>query len=121
MNYILKIKDLEIPLNIQNYKRSKSIKLYFKEGILKVTKSPYVHKREVDKLIKNNEEKIYEEYKKLKEKKSINSTRWENGSNILYKGEFKSSYCTFTIFSLCKFPIISVFSVIYAFTANGKL
>ena len=55
MNYILKIKDLEIPLNIQNYKRSKSIKLYFKEGILKVTKSPYVHKREVDKLIKNNE------------------------------------------------------------------
>ena len=87
MNYILKIKDLEIPLNIQNYKRSKSIKLYFKEGILKVTKSPYVHKREVDKLIKNNEEKIYEEYKKLKEKKSINSTRWENGSNILYKGE----------------------------------
>lgn len=87
MNYILKIKDAEIPLNIQNYKKSKSIKLYFKEGILKVTKSPYVPKREVDKLIKNNEEKIYEEYKKIEEKKRLNNVRWKNGATILYKGE----------------------------------
>lgn len=87
MNYILKIKDVEIPLNIQNYKKAKSIKIYFKEGILKVTKSPYVPKREVDKLIKNNEEKIYEEYKKIKEEKSLNNVGWKTGSNILYKGE----------------------------------
>ena len=87
MNYILKIKDAEIPLNVQNYKKSKSIKLYFKGGILKVTKSPYVPKREVDKLIKNNEEKIYEEYKKIEEKKRLNNVRWKNGATILYKGE----------------------------------
>ena len=87
MNYILKIKDAEIPLNIQNYKKSKSIKLYFKEEILKVTKSHYVPKREVDKLIKNNEEKIYEEYKKNEEKKRLNNVRWKNGATILYKGE----------------------------------
>lgn len=87
MNYILKIKDVEIPLNIQNYKKAKSIKIYFKEGILKVTKSPYVPKREVDKLIKNNEEKIYKEYKKIKEEKRLNNVWWKTGSNILYKGE----------------------------------
>ena len=71
MNYILKVKDAEIPLSIQNYKKSKSIKLYFREGVLKVTKSPYISKKQVDRLIKNNEEKIYEEYKKILEKNNL--------------------------------------------------
>lgn len=87
MNYIIKIKDVEIPVNIQNYKKSKSIKLYFKNGILKVTKSPYVAKKEVEKLIKVNEEKIYEEYKKIIDTKKLNYKKWENGKIILYKGE----------------------------------
>ena len=87
MNYILKIKDVEIPLSIQNYKKSKSIKLYFREGVLKVTKSPYISKKQVDRLIKNNEEKIYEEYKKILEKNNLSNEKWKTGDIILYKGK----------------------------------
>ena len=87
MQYILKIKDLEIPVCIKNYKTSKTIKIYFKEDCLTVTKSPYIYKREVDKLIKINEKKIYEEYKKIAEKKRLKNGRWETGQIILYKGE----------------------------------
>ena len=87
MNYILKVKDAEIPLSIQNYKKSKSIKLYFREGVLKVTKSPYISKKQVDRLIKNNEEKIYEEYKKILEKDKLSNEKWRTGDIILYKGK----------------------------------
>ena len=87
MNYILKVKDVEIPLSIQNYKKSKSIKLYFREGVLKVTKSPYISKKQVDRLIKNNEEKIYEEYKKILEKNNLSNEKWKTGDIILYKGK----------------------------------
>lgn len=87
MKYILKIKDLEIPFCIKNYKTAKSIKLYFKEDILTVTKSPYIPKRELDKLIRLNEQKIYEEYKKIKELKDLKKGRWETGAIILYEGE----------------------------------
>lgn len=87
MNYILKVKDVEIPLSIQNYKKSKSIKLYFREGVLKVTKSPYISKKQVDRLIKNSEEKIYKEYKKILEKNNLSNEKWRTGDIILYKGK----------------------------------
>lgn len=87
MNYLVKIKNLEIPFCIKNYKTSKSIKLYFKENILTVTKSPYISKKEVEKLIKKNEEKIYEEYKKILELKRLKEEQWKIGQIILYQGE----------------------------------
>lgn len=87
MQYILKIKDVEIPFCIKNYKTAKTMKIYFKEDCLIVTKSPYIPKREVDKLIKINEKKIYEEYKKIVERKRLKRGRWENGQIILYNGE----------------------------------
>ena len=34
----IKIKDMEIPINIKNYKTSKSIKIYFKGNVLSITK-----------------------------------------------------------------------------------
>ena len=34
----IKIKDIEIPINIKNYKNSKSIKMYFKANVLNITK-----------------------------------------------------------------------------------
>ena len=34
----LKIKDLEIPIDIKSYKNSKSIKIYFKGNTLQITK-----------------------------------------------------------------------------------
>ena len=87
MQYILKIKDLEIPFCIKNYKTSKSIKIYFKQDMLVITKSPYVPKREVERLIEKNKEKIYQEYKKIEELKYLNKERWETGQTILYNGE----------------------------------
>ena len=87
MQYLLKIKDLEIPFCIKNYKTSKSIKIYFKRNCLTVTKSPYIPKKEVDKLLKKYEEKIYQEYKKMIEQKSKTNERWETGKTILYSGE----------------------------------
>lgn len=92
MQYILKIKEFEIPFCIKNYKTSKSIKIYFKEDCLMVTKSPYVSKYEVEKIINKNKEKIYEEYKKIRELKRLNKRRWETGQNILYHGEEYTIY-----------------------------
>ena len=87
MQCILKIKDIEIPFCIKNYKTAKTIKIYFKENVLTVTKSPYIAKREVDKLLKKNEQKIYEEYKKIIESKRLKRGRWETGEKFLYHGE----------------------------------
>lgn len=87
MQYKLKIKNLNIPLNIKNYKTSKSIKIYFKEDVLTITKSPYIPKIEVDKIIRINEQKIYEEYKRIIEAKENRKGRWEKGQIILYNGE----------------------------------
>ena len=95
MQYILKIKDLEIPFSIKNYKTAKTMKIYFKEDGLVITKSPYIPKREVDKFIKQNEEKIYENYKKIEEKKHLKKERWETGQTILYHGKEYIMYKTY--------------------------
>lgn len=87
MQYILKIKDLNIPFAIKNYKTAKTMKIYFKEDGLVVTKSPYIPKREVDKFIKQNEEKIYENYKKIEELKRLKKGIWETEQEILYNGD----------------------------------
>lgn len=87
MQYVLKIKDLNVPFCIKNYKTSKSIKIYFKQDMLVITKSPYVPKREVEKLLQKNKEKIYEEYKKIQELKRLNKRIWETGQTILYNGQ----------------------------------
>ena len=42
---ILKIKELEIPTEIKNYKTSKSIKIYFKGNVLNITKPTRLSKK----------------------------------------------------------------------------
>lgn len=95
MQYILKIKDLNIPFCIKNYKTAKTMKIYFKEDGLVITKSPYIPKREVDKFIKQNEEKIYKNYKKIEESKRLKKGRWETGQTILYHGNEYIIYKTY--------------------------
>ena len=95
MQYILKIKNLEIPFSIKNYKTAKTMKIYFKEDGLVITKSPYIPKREVDKFIKQNEEKIYENYKKIEELKRLKKGRWETGQTVLYHGKEYIIYKTY--------------------------
>lgn len=95
MQYILKIKNLEIPFSIKNYKTAKTMKIYFKEDGLVITKSPYIPKREVDKFIKQNEEKIYENYKKIEELKRLKKGIWETGQTVLYHGKEYIIYKTY--------------------------
>lgn len=83
----LKVGGLEIPLLIKNYKTAKSIKIYFKNEILTITKSPYVPQKEVEKLLQKNKQKIYEEYKKILEQKRLKKGKWEHGGKTLYNGE----------------------------------
>lgn len=95
MQYILKIKDLSIPFSIKNYKTAKTMKIYFKEDGLIITKSPYIPKREVDKFIEQNEEKIYENYKKIEETKRLKKGKWKTGQTILYHGKEYIIYKTY--------------------------
>lgn len=95
MQYILKIKDLEIPIRIKNYKRAKTMKIFFKEDGLTITKSPYVSKKEIDRFIKQHEEEIYQEYKKIIERKTLKKGRWETGNTILYHGNEYIIYKTY--------------------------
>ena len=85
--YILKIRDIEIPYYIKNYKKSKTIKIFFKEDRLTITKSPYVPKRIAENLIFKNKEKIYQTYKEIYEKKKNVKSNWQDGQIILYLGE----------------------------------
>lgn len=87
INYI-KLKDKEIPLIIRSYKNSKSIKLYFKENILYISKPKYVNNKEIMKILEEDKEDIYNNYIKLLNlPKSSNGKKWETGEKILYKGE----------------------------------
>ena len=86
--YVIKIKDLEIPYCIKNYKSSKTIKIYFKEDILTITKSPYVAIKEAQNFIYQNEEDIYKFYKKVYDERDTKKSNWGNGQQILYRGEF---------------------------------
>ena len=62
---ILKIKDIEIPTEIKNYKTSKSVKIYFKGNILNITKPTRLSKKRLLQILKNQEGEIYSKYKKI--------------------------------------------------------
>ena len=87
MQYIVKIKDVDIPFELKNYKTSKTIKIYFKEDKIVITKSPYVPKKEAEKFIMQNQDKVYEHYKKILENKTRYTDKWKTGDRLLYNGE----------------------------------
>lgn len=81
----LKIKDKDIPIVIKEYKTSKSIKFFYRNGILTITKPKYVPRYQVDLMLKQNEQWIYKKYIELigKEKEA----KWYDRGYIYYKGE----------------------------------
>ena len=92
----LKIKELEIPINIQSYKNSKSIKIYFKGNILKVTKPKRLSIAALVKILKDDEENLYNKYKQILASEISTIKQWETGEKIYYKGE------EFNIIRQCK-------------------
>ena len=83
----LKIKELEIPVDIKSYKNSKSIKIYFKGNTLKITKPKTISIKSVLKIIKQDEEKLYKKYKQILASEITTIKQWETGEKIYYKGE----------------------------------
>lgn len=92
----LKIKELEIPINIQSYKNAKSIKIYFKGNILKVTKPKKLSIAALVKILKDDEENLYNKYKQILASEISTIKQWETGEKIYYKGE------AFNIIRECK-------------------
>ena len=83
----LKIKELEIPVDIKSYKNSKSIKIYFKGNTLKITKPKILSIKSVLKIIKQDEEKLYNKYKQILASEISTIKQWNTGEKIYYKGE----------------------------------
>lgn len=83
----IKIKDLEIPIDIKSYKNSKSIKIYFKGNILKVTKPTRLSMLTVLKILKEDEDNLYNKYKKILDSEISTIKQWKTGEKIYYKGE----------------------------------
>ena len=83
----LNIKDVKIPIIIQSYKNSKSIKIYFRGNILKVTKPKRVSNITLMKILKQDEEKIYNKYKNILASEVSTVKQWKTGEMFFYKGE----------------------------------
>lgn len=83
----LKIKEIEIPIDIKSYKNSKSIKIYFKGNTLKITKPKIISIKSVLKIIKQDEEKLYNKYKQILASEITTIKQWETGEKIYYKGQ----------------------------------
>ena len=83
----LKIKDIEIPIDIKIYKNSKSVKIYFKGNTLKVTKPKRVAINIVMNILKKEEEKLYSKYIKILDSKVSSAKQWNTGETFYYKGK----------------------------------
>lgn len=83
----LKIKDIEIPISIKSYKNSKSIKIYFKGNILTITKPTKLSMKKLLQTLKQNEDDIYNKYKKIESSEISTIKQWKTGGKIYYKGE----------------------------------
>ena len=83
----LKMKELEIPVDIKSYKNSKSIKIYFKGNTLKITKPKILSIKSVLKIIKQDEDKLYNKYKQILASEISTIKQWNTGEKIYYKGE----------------------------------
>lgn len=84
---ILKIKDLEIPIEIKNYKTSKSVKIYFKGNVLNITKPTRLSKKRLLQILKEQEDEIYDKYKKILDSEIASIKQWKTGEKIYYQGE----------------------------------
>lgn len=86
MQYII-LKNKEIPIQIKSYSTSKSIKIYFRKGILCITKPKRISNKKIEKLIKENSEKIYKQYLEEETLAKERTKKWEEGEEVAYKGE----------------------------------
>lgn len=83
----IKIKDLQIPINVKNYKNSKSVKIYFKGNVLNITKPTRMSQKRLMEILENEKEVLYDKYKKIKSSDIKSVKQWKTGEKIFYKGQ----------------------------------
>lgn len=83
----IKIKDKDIPVKVRSYKNTNKLGIYFKGNILNISKPINLKINEIMKIIKENEEQIYNQYIKIISTENETIKHWNNGETILYKGE----------------------------------
>ena len=83
----LNIKDLEIPIDIKSYKNSKSVKIYFKGNTLTITKPKRLSMSNLMKILKKEEENLYNKNIQILESEINTIKQWVTGEEIYYKGE----------------------------------
>ena len=87
MTGLIKVKDLEIPIQIKSYKTSKSVKIYFKGNQLTITKPKRLSSKTLMNIIKENEAQLYKKYKKILGAEINTIKQWKTGEKIHYQGE----------------------------------
>lgn len=81
------INDLKIPYIVKSYKKSKHIKIFFKDGLVKITKPKYVNTKTAFDFLMSKKEEVYKGYLKSLENKKEKTKQWIDDEKILYRGE----------------------------------
>ena len=84
--YYIQIKDKQIPVIIRSFKNSNVFKLYFKNGILNISKPKFMRESVLKKQIKKNEDIIYTNYIQiLKEQEKLENSKEKDNVYKKYK------------------------------------
>ena len=84
--YII-IKNTQIPIVIKSYKTSKSVKIFFRNNKIIITKPNRFSNKNLVEIIKKNEDFIYNAYQKGLTNNNNTQKHWQTGEEIFYKGE----------------------------------
>lgn len=87
MKEYIKVKKVDIPLVIRNFKTSKYLKMYFKANVLHISKPKYVSLKTVMSFIRENEEKIYKQYIEINSTENSKIKKWNSGEKIFFRGK----------------------------------
>ncbi|MDR0978533.1 MAG: M48 family metallopeptidase [Lachnospiraceae bacterium] len=87
MEQLVSIKNIQIPIVIKSFRTSKSIKIFFRNNKIVITKPTRLSIKRIIPVIKENEQFIYNTYMLGIEKTKSNTSTWQTGETIFYKGE----------------------------------
>ena len=72
----LEIKGEQIPYIIKSYRNAKTMKAFFKNDVLTITKPTYVSQKVAMEFVKANQEAVYKQYQKAKTKTEKSLKNW---------------------------------------------
>ena len=83
----IQINNINIPVIIRSYKTSRHLKMYFKADTLYISKPKYISIRKALEFVKENEEYVYDRYKKIISSNDKKVKIWATEENFYLKGE----------------------------------